>query len=103
MKEIYLITMLEKLEKNNLGWPEFGDTRPVGWYPHFEEAEESVKYNYCDIRENVYDYCVIEQIFKGLYGNSIFRRFYKFNKIKEEYEEIEEPKFLNLFTNISIG
>lgn len=49
MNKIYTITTMTKLEEGELGWPNYGSTRTVAWYDTFNDAEETVVYNYGDI------------------------------------------------------
>ena len=102
---IYAITCMTKFEEliinnKNSGFPDFGATAFMGFYHNFDDATESVIENACDINETCYDYAVIEEITPGLYSYPRYRWFYKFNRNKNEYEPIEEPKFMNHIANV---
>lgn len=103
MNSIYTITTMTKLEQTQLGLPNFGSTRTVAWYNTFDNAEETVVCNNGDIRETCYQYAVIEEMEEGLYPISKQRWFYKYNIESDEYEEINEPEWMNPYINISFG
>lgn len=91
---IYLITVFSKLEPEKRWGYDLGSTRSVGWRPTFEMAEEAVKTNMCDIWEYCYDYACIEELDHSLYPFAENRWFYKYNREKGRYEEIDEPAFI---------
>lgn len=103
MDKIYTITVMSLLEKDELGWPHFGDTRVVGWLPKFADAYECVVTNYGDIWETCYDYAIIETVEAGLYSYGKPRWFFKFDEEKKQYIEIPEPDWMEQFVNIGIG
>ena len=98
---MYFITGIEKLDKD------YGikGTRCFGYYKTFEEADQAVKCNSCDINETIYDFAVIEFIEDGLHSICLEdnRWFYMFNYIFGIYERIEEPEEVKHFCNFSIG
>ena len=77
---MYFITTIET-KKGDIK-----DTRCVGYYKTFEEAEQAVMENACDIWETCYDYAVIENIKEGLYQ-------YDFHP--NGYVKCEQPDFVN--------
>ena len=101
MNEIYTVTTCTQLT-NHFGRPVLGEARTVGWYVFFKDADECVKENWGDIYEYTYSYAIIEKIEEGLYPNTE-RWFYKWDDEAKGYRPIEEPKFMNHFTNLSIG
>lgn len=102
MNVIYTITTCTKLEKDELGWPNLGDSRIVGWYSSLPEAELCVKENWGDIWETCYEYAIIEYVQEGLYPITQ-RWYYKWNPSTWKYEPIDEPNCIKHITNISIG
>lgn len=81
-----------------------GDTRCVGYYSTFEKAEKAILNNACDIWETCYNYCVIENIKEGLYQYDQEPIWYEWNKIKEQYEKIEEkPEGYERMVGFAIG
>lgn len=91
---IYLITVFDKCEPDERFGYKLGCTRSVGFRYSFELAEEVVKTNMCDIWEYSYDYACIEELVPCLYPWAEERWFYKFNREKGGYEEIDEPVIL---------
>ena len=103
-KKIYTIMVVEKIEKGLIGLPDFGSSSLCGYYFDKDVAFETVKENACDINENFYDYAVIEEVEEGLYHPATSERwFFKYDKEKDQYEQIEEPDFLNLYCGFTIG
>ena len=97
---MYFITGIEDLD------PEWGTkgTRCFGYKKTFEEADQTVKENRCDINETIYDYAVIEFIEDGIHQICLENRwFYKFNYEKRIYEAINKPEEFRGFCNFSIG
>lgn len=97
---MYFITGIKDLDK------EWGtkETRCFGYKKIFEEADQAVKENWCDINETIYDYAVIEYIEEGIHQVCFEKRwFYKFNYDKEIYEAMDEPEEVKHFCNFSIG
>ena len=86
---MYFVTTIET--KNN----EVEDTRCVGYFNTFDEAERAVTYNACDIWETCYDYAVIENIPEGLYQYDLHPIWYKFHKPTNGYMKCEQPVFVN--------
>ena len=72
------------------------DTRCVGYFKTFEEAEQAVIKNACDIWETCYDYAVIENIKEGLYQYDFHPTWYKYHKLTSGYVKCEQPDFVNL-------
>jgi hypothetical protein len=102
---MYFITGLQKLETNELGWLDTGDSRTFGYYSDLDIAKERVIENACDIHECVYDYVLIEDIREGLYQycDKDHRWLYKFNEETEEYEVINEPECMQNVSGFAIG
>lgn len=105
-KVIYAITVAEKLEiDEKTKFPDFGSTSVPGWYSEKEKAFKAVRENACDINETCYDYAIIEEIEEGLYNPAMKhqRWFFKFNREKDEYEEIKEPDSLSHFCGFAMS
>ena len=82
-----------------------GDERIVGFYIDKEDAFKNVKENDCNINNTYYNYALIEEVEEGLRNPAgcSNRWFFKYNKETDEYDEIEEPTFLNGFSGFTIG
>ena len=70
------------------------DTRCVGYFKTFEEAERIVLYNVCDIWETCYDYAIIENIPDGIYQYDFHPTWYKWHKPTNGYIKCEQPEFV---------
>lgn len=86
---MYFITTIE-IKKGDVK-----DTRCVGYFKTFEEAEQAVIKNACDIWETCYDYAVIENIKEGLYQYDFHPTWYKYYKPTSGYIKCEQPDFVN--------
>lgn len=102
-KTIFVVTVFEKCEADD-GWgANIGCTRSPCFRYSFEEAEEVVKLNMCDIWEFCYDYAVIHEIGAELYPYPQMKKFYKYNQNIGGYEPIEEPECLKHMSFCAIG
>ena len=102
IKSMFFITCFEKLEEKNF-WPNLGAERVMGYYYTFEDCDEALKHNACDMFETCYHYAVVEEIEPGLYPHYKMRQFYKYDREKDGYFPIEEPKMFEHNGNLSIG
>lgn len=102
---IYTITTFENFD-NKYGRP--SNSRCVGYYENFKEADKVVRDNFGDIYEWLYNYAVIEKVESGLYPGCIERWFYKVYIENEDYKNviykpIEEPECVKHIVNFAIG
>ena len=83
------------------------NSRCFGWYPSFEEAQETVENNYSDIHEYSYKYAVIEKMADGMRLG--FERpeewWYEWEGSHEDgkYVKINKPKELKGVIGWGIG
>ena len=93
------ITNNKKLNSFN-----FGDMCCVGWFNTIQEAKFAVE-NYENLRNDIYNYVIIEQIELGLFQTDIDRYLYKWNTELNKYEEVYNPelKLLEYVSNFSMG
>ena len=94
---MYFITTIQF--KNN----KLEDSRCVGYFKTFEEAEHIVINNIGDIEETIYNYCVIENIPEGIYKYDQNAKWYKFNDLDEVYEPCEIPEKLDKYVGFALG
>ena len=73
-----------------------GDTRCVGYFKTFKQAENAVLNNTFDIWETCYDYAIIENIPEGLYQYDFHPTWYKFHKLTRKYRKCKQPSFIEL-------
>ena len=102
---IYTITTFEKFDEK-YGYP--SNSRCVGYYKTFEDADKIVRKNCGDIFEWFYNYVVIEKVEVGLYPVCMERWFYSVNYENEYYKNatfkpIDEPKSVKHIINFAIG
>lgn len=107
METIYTITVFQKISHNDsIASPhiyDFGDRRCVGWFDCFEEANCAVENNFSDMRDDIYDYAIIEKMEPGILTVDLERVVYKWNEEKHSYEKIATPPELAHASNFGIG
>ena len=102
-KTIFVVTVFEKCEPNDIWLADIGCTRSPCFRYTFEDAEAVVKYNIRDIWESCYDYAVIHEISCELYPHYHMRKFYKYNRDINGYKPIYEPECLKHMDFCGIG
>ena len=105
MKEqkYYFITVFRKLEINEYGFPETGDSRCWGFYTDKDTAFKCVHENWTDLEETIYHYALIEEYTEGISHHTEFRQWFEFNVGKKGYVEIDEPKGYEHFNGFALG
>ena len=98
---MYFITCFEKIDSDEYGL-NIGDRRVIGYYHTFGSVNSALKKNICDIHETIYNYAVVEEILEGIYPEVTDRWFYKYDKEKDGFYPIEEPKEFEHSTNIAL-
>ena len=92
---IYTITMIQKIEMDNLTkLPTFGEREFIGYFNCYADAYNAItklKSN------NLYDYCIIEELKSGVYVQTSNRYLFKWNK--DRYIQIDAPIELHKVTN----
>ena len=101
MTTIHAVTVFQKIEKSNTKYPNIINRRCVGYFAHFDAAENAVLENFSDIHENMYDYVIIEEMEPGLKLSDITRSLYHWNG--NSYEKIDIPETLKYLSNFSMG
>ena len=78
------------------------ESRCVGYFNSYEEAEEIVTGNYGDLyEEGYYQYAVIENIPEGLYQYDFEPVFFKWDN--GEFKKCDRPEGLENICGLSIG
>ena len=100
---MYFITVFDKCEPSEQFLAEFGCQRTWGYYPEYEWAAEALHKNVTDMHEGCYNYAVIEKIDWGICAICEKSQWFKWDKEKRGYFEIEEPECVKRLTNFAIG
>lgn len=82
---------------------DIGDCHTFGYFDTYDKAVSRLHNNTYDIHEDVYDYAIIEEVGQGLYPDAKNRKFFKYDKERDGFFEIEEPERLKRIRNFSIG
>ena len=99
----YFIKVFTRLEQDEHGWPDLGSQTIWGFFDNLEEALSTVHHNITDLWETCYDYAVIENYYQGICNFGEYRQFFKYDKEKDGYFEIEEPDFMKHFCGICLN
>ena len=103
-QKYYFITVFEKLDIDNLGWPDYGSNRCWGFYTDKDKAFQAVHENWTDMEETIYHYALIEEYEEGIsHCNLFWRQWFVFDLDKKGYVEMDEPKGYEHVTGFAIG
>lgn len=102
-EKFYFITVLERLDVDGDGWTDTGNTRCWGFYKEKDTAFQAVHENWTDMQETIYNYAVIEEYHEGISHPTGFRQFFKYDRDKDGYIEIDEPTEYEHYCCFSIG
>ena len=103
-QKYYFITVFEKLDIDNLGWPDYGSNRCWGFYTDKDTAFQAVHENWTDMEETIYHYALIEEYEEGIaHCNLFWRQGFEFDVDKNGYVEMDEPKGFEHFKSFAIG
>lgn len=100
---MYFITCFEKIDADISERLDIGGSRTFGYYDNFDDADRALRANYGDMHETIYYYAVIECIRQGIHPRPGERWFYKYDKEKDGFYPIEEPKEFEHYINIALG
>jgi len=100
----WFITVMEKMEPDKRFLMKTGDRRCWGFYSKREWALETLHTNATDLWETIYDYAVLEKYYEGISNEEMSsRQFFKYDRERNGYFEIEEPECVKHLCSFSIG
>lgn len=99
---MYFITCFQKIDRGKYGL-DIGSSRVFGYYDDFNYADEALRHNCCDMHETIYHYAVVEKIDPGIHSITEKRWFYKYDKERDGFYPIKEPKEFEHYMNIALG
>ena len=104
-KIYWFITVMEKIEPDDRYFAKTGCTRCLGFFCNKEDALGILHNNITNLWECCYDYAVLEPYYEGIcvYGSMEERQFFKFDRERNGYFEIEEPDCVKHLCGFSIG
>lgn len=100
---MWFITVFEKCKPDPWYTVELCDQRCWGYYECEEDAVPALHDNRTDMHEGCYEYAVLEKIGPGISSYAGERQFFKFDRSRNGYFEIEEPECLRNIVNFAIG
>lgn len=99
---VYFVTGIT-CEDKETEYKGYRGRRCFGYFPTFEEAEDAVLNNRCDIFEYIHEYAVIEKVEDGIHQIDLNPTWYKWNVEEGDYEKTEEPDFAKGYVGWGIG
>lgn len=105
MDKIYwFITVFEKFD-NQYG---IKNARTWGFYSDKEKALDTLRHNYTDLWETVYDYAVLEPYYEGVSGYCFdeSREWFVYNETMDGYLPLDlekEPEEVKCYVGFAIG
>lgn len=100
----WFITVMEKIEPNERFYVTMGSTRCWGFYSNKDWAIEALHTNATDMWETCYNYAVLEKYYEGISNEDhTCRQFFKYDKERNGYFEIEEPECVKHYCSFAIG
>lgn len=100
---MYFITVFERINPSEYGFADLGDQRTWGYYEDKATAIRALHENWTHMFETCYWYAVIEKIGEGICSLCEWRQWFKYDKEKDGYFEIEEPEAVKHLVNFAIG
>ena len=99
---IYCVTGIT-CENKETEYKGYRGRRCFGYFSTFEEAEDAVLNNRCDIFEYIHEYKKKKKVEDGIYPTDLNPTWYKWNVEKGDYEKTEEPDFAKGYVGWGIG
>lgn len=100
---MWFVTVVEKIEERPNSFTNTGDTRTWGFYSNKNDAVQSLHENRTDMREDFYDYAVIEEYEEGICNDTGNRQWFRWDKNRKGYYEIDEPECVSYICCFAIG
>ena len=94
---------MEKIEPNERFYANFGDLRCLGFYSNKQDALNTLHENRTDLWETIYNYAVLEEYHEGISNDTMNRQFFKYDREKDGYFEIDEPECVKHLCSFAIG
>ena len=101
---MWFITVFTRCEFDDKGhWPVYGAMRTWGYYSEHETALQALHENWTDMWETCYHYAVLEYLEEGIAPYSENTQWFKYDRERDGYFEIETPKGHNCWGNFALG
>lgn len=104
---IFTVTVFQKIKHNkfvdNDQIVDLGDRHCIGWLSSLDEAKAAIMMNMHNLRADMYDYAIIEEMPDGINKSDVNRILFKWDNTTQSYVEINIPKELECLSNFGIG
>ncbi len=103
-QKYYFITVFETVDLDETEWPDYGASRTWGFYKDKNTALKALHENWTDMWERCYNYAILETYEEGISRLDFsYRQFFRFDRQKGGYVEIEEPVGYNHIAGFAYG
>lgn len=100
---MWFITVMEFLEEDEKYIARHGDKRTWGYYKDKDTAVQALHENWTDMWEYTYDVALLEKFESGICPECEERQWFKFDRARGGYFEMEEPEFIKCVVNFALG
>lgn len=102
---MWFVTTVEKMEPydDDPTWADYGETRCWAFYSDKKKATQSLHENWTDMRENFWNYAVIEEYEEGICNDTGNRQWFKWDEERQGYFEIDESEGVRRIVCFAIG
>lgn len=100
---MWFITVFENIEPDERFLAKFGLQRTWGYYKDHNTAVQALYENWTDMWEFCYDYALLEQFDEGICPYCEERQWFKYDRERNGYFEIDEPECVKRICNFALG
>lgn len=100
---IYVITVMTKSARDGHGYCTHGNTRIWGFWYDKEIALQALHENWTDMWEYTYNYAVLEEYQEGTIARFVSAQWFKFDRERDGYFEIEKPEWEDDSYGVAMG
>lgn len=100
---MWFITAMDHLEDDEQFIARTGAQRTWGYYMDKEMAVRALHENWTDMWEYTYDVALLEKFGPGICPECQERQWFRFDRERGGYFEIEEPEFVKCIVNFALG
>lgn len=100
---MWFITVMDHLEEDEQFIARTGDQRTWGYYMDKDMAVLALHENWTDMWEYSYDVALLEKFGPGICPECQERQWFRFDRERGGYFEMEEPEFVKCIVNFALG
>lgn len=100
---MWFITVMEHLVEDEQFIAFLGDKRTWGYFKNKKTAVRALHENWSDMWEHSYNFAILEHLGSGIVPRCYERQWFKYDKERDGYFEVEEPEFIKCIVNFALG